>query len=108
MVNHPLYKKLKQIVLDGDYTIEQVRDASFNQVANLLETRSFSITFLRNMKKGLIDTLQNRDDEAAMQELRQQAKNWLDENFPDWEAERGREGGKPFITIWLEGKLEIE
>lgn len=104
MKNQPLYKKLKQIALDGNYTIEQVENAGFNQVAELLETRNFSLAFLNNMKRGIVMTLQNRDDEEAMQGLKQQAKNWLDTNFPDWQAERGREGDKPFVKIWLKGK----
>jgi len=104
MKNHPLYKKLKQIALDGNYTIEQVENAGFNQVAELLGTRNFSLAFLNNMKRGIIDALQNRDDEQALQELKQQAKSWLDTNFPGWQAERGREGNKPYVTIWLKGK----
>ena len=104
MKNHPLYKKLKQIVLSGDYTIEQIENASFNQVAELLDTRHFSLTFLNKMKRGLIMTLQGRNDEDNMQQLKQTAKTWLDANFPDWQAERGRESDRPFVKIWLKGK----
>lgn len=107
MKNHPHYKKLKQIALDGNYTIDQVQNASFNQVAELLETRDFSLAFLNNMKRGIIDTLQNRDDEEDLQGLKQQAETWLDAHFPDWQAERGRQGNKPYVTIWLEGKPEV-
>lgn len=105
MRNNPLYKKLKQIVLDGDYTIDQVKNATMGQVAQLLgpDVR-FGQAFFQNMKRGLIMTLQNRDDENDMQQLKQTAKTWLDANFPDWEAERGREGDKNYVTIWLRGK----
>ncbi len=104
MENHPLYKKLKHIALDGNYTVEQAQALGFNQTAELLETRSFSLTFLVNMKRGVIDALRHRDDENDFQQLKQTAQNWLDTNFPDWEAERGRQGNKPYITIWLRGK----
>jgi len=104
MKNHLLYKKLKQIALDGNYTIEQVQNASFNQVAAILGTRDFTLTFLNNMKRGIIDTLRNRDDEDNMQALRIVAMAWLNANFPNWKAERGRESDKPFVKIWLEGK----
>lgn len=104
MNNHPFYKKLKQIALDGNYSIEQVQALSFNQAADLLGTRDFTVTFLNNMKRGVIDVLRNRDDKANMEQLKQTVKTWLDANFEDWEAERGRQGNKPFITIWLEGK----
>lgn len=104
MKNHPLYKKLKQIALDGNYTIEQVQNVGFRQAAELLETRDFSLTFLRGMKRGIVMALQNRDDENDMQQLKQTAKAWLDANFPKWQAERGRESNKPFVKVWLKGE----
>jgi hypothetical protein len=104
MKNHPLYKKLKQIALDRNYTVEQAQALDFNQAAELLETHSFSLTFLVNMKYGVIDALRHRDDENDLQQLKETAKNWLDIDFPDWEAERGRQGDKPYITFWLRGK----
>jgi hypothetical protein len=104
MKNHPLFKKLQQIACDGNYTFEQVRNLDFNQVADLLGTRDFTITFLNNMKQGIINTQRCRDDEANLQKLQQQAKVFLDSNFPGWEAECGRQGHQPYITIWLEGK----
>ncbi len=104
MKNHLFYKKLKQTALDGNYSIEQVQALSFNQAADLLGTRDFTITFLNNMKRGVIDALRNRDDKANMEQLKQTAKTWLDANFPDWEAERDREDGKPYVKIWLEGR----
>lgn len=107
MRNHPLYKKLKQIALAENYTIDQVEKATMGQVAKLLgpDVR-FTQAFLHNMKRGIIMTLQNRDDENDMQQLKQTAKTWLDSNFPDWDAERGREGDKTFVKIWLKGKPE--
>ena len=104
MNNHPFYKKLKQIALDGNYSIEQVQGLRFGQAVELLETRDFSITFLNNMKRGIVDVLRNHNDKANMEQLKQTAKAWLDANFPDWEAERGRQGNKSYVTIWLEGK----
>lgn len=104
MRNNPLYIKLKQIALKN-YTVEQVENATMGQVAQLLgpDVR-FSQAFFQNMKRGVIMALQNRDDENDMQQLKQTSKIWLDENFPDWSAERGKEGDKPYVTIWLKGK----
>ena len=103
MRNHPLYKKLKRIALDGNYTIEQVKNATMGQVAKLLgpDVR-FSQAFFQNMKRGIVMTLQNRNEERNLQQLKSQAKNWLDANFTDWAAERGDEKGK--VIIWLKGK----
>jgi hypothetical protein len=104
MKNHPLYQQLKQIVLDGDYTVDQACALNINQAAELLGSHSFSLAFLNNMKRGIVMELQGRDDEIDLQQLKEAAKNWLDVNFPDWEAEHGREGEKPYVTIWLKGK----
>lgn len=104
MENHPLYKKLSQTALDNSYTVDQVRSLNFKQAAELLETCSFGQTFLNNMKRGIVLALQERDDKNNLQQLKQTAGNWLDANFPNWEAEIERENGKPCVKIWLKGK----
>ncbi len=105
MKNHPLYKKLKQIALDRNYTVEQIENVSKSKVCQLLNTdERFSDTFFLNMKRGIIMTLENRDEEQNLQQLKSQAKSWLDANFPGWEAERG--DGKGKVIIWLKGKPE--
>lgn len=104
MRNHQLYKKFKQIAFDSDYTIEQVQCLEFSQAIELLGTSDFTLTFLNNMKRGIIDALRDRDDEFSLQQIKQQVQNVLDANFAGWEVERGRQGGKPYVKIWLEGK----
>ena len=104
MQNHPCYQKLEQAGLDGNYTTEQVQALSFTQATALLGERPASFTFLENMKKGIIMVLQNQEDDFNLQQIKLEVASWLDSNFPVWEAERGRESGKPFVTIWMEGK----
>jgi hypothetical protein len=104
MRNHPLYQKLRKIVLYENYTIEQVQSLSFTQVTTLFGERPGSSTFLENMKQSIILVLQNMDDERDLQALQNQVKIYLDTNFPDWIAERDREGSKPCIKLWLKGK----
>ena len=107
MKNHPLYKKLKQIALDGNYTIEQVQNLDFNTVVGLLGTRSFSATFMKGMKLYLIAKLQDQEDEGNKQLFHSRIEV-LRSRFPDFEIERGRELGKPYVIIWLQGRPEIE
>lgn len=107
MKNHPLYKKLKQIALDGNYAIEQVEGLNFNQAAKLFGTRSFSNTFLGNIKLELIAEIQNQQDESDKQLFQAKVES-LRNRFPDFEVERGRQNNKPYVTVWLEGKPEIE
>ena len=104
MENQPLYKKLRQTALDNNYTVDQVRSLNFSQAAELLETRDFSHTFLNNMKRCIVIILQNRDDESDFLRLKQVTEDRLVTNFPNWEAEFGRESDKPFVKIWLRGK----
>lgn len=107
MVNHPLYKKLKQIALDGNYTMEQVHSLDFDVAVELLGTRNFSAGFLHNMKSQLIAELQEQEDESNKQ-LFQSKIEVLRNRFPEFDIERGRIDNKPFIIIWLKGKPEIE
>ena len=104
MENHPLYKKLSRMVLEENYTVEQVRNLDYGQAAELLDTRSFSDTFLNNMKRGVVLDMQNRGDKNSLHQLKQTATDWLDTNFTNWEAEIERENGTPCVNIWLEGK----
>ena len=104
MQNHPSYQKLEQAAIDGNYTVEQVRALSFTQATALLGERPASFTFLENIKVGIITALQDREDEVNLQQIKLKITSWLDANFPDWKTERGKEGGKPFVTIWMKGK----
>ena len=106
MKNNELYKQLEVIV--ANYTAGQVENATIKQVCNLLgiSTKVMSGTFFTNMKKCLLDYIQERDDEADLQRLRSQVINWLNNNFPDWQADRGRERDKPFVKIWFNGRPE--
>lgn len=104
MKNHPKYVQLKQIALDNNYTVEQVRELTFNQAAGLLGERGFTSTFLENAKRGIIMAMQDRDDKANLQQLKSKVKTFLDAKFPQWEAERDRDGDKPYVKIYLEGK----
>jgi len=103
MKNNPVYIVLKQIALDGEYTIEQAENLTYNQAVTLLGHREFTGAFLNNAKRSIVMALQDRDDKAALAEVKSKVKTWLDINFPDWTAEKGRLRGKPFITIHLEG-----
>jgi len=107
MKNHPLYKKLKQIARDGNYTIEQVRGLDFNKAAELFETRNFSNTFLGYMKTELIAEMQNQQDESDKQLFQAKVES-LRSRFPDFEVEQGRQDDKSYVIIWLRGKPEIE
>ena len=108
MRNHELYKQFKQIAFDGGYTIQQVQDTTKQQVCNLLgiQITAISNDFLRNMRALLISDLQNRNAEADSQMIRVQAENFLNINFPNWEADRGQESGKRYTKIWHDGRPE--
>lgn len=105
MKNRADYKTLEQKVLDENWTIEQLEAVTEKQIKIFLGKPHLSVTFLKNVKKCLIETVRNRDDLKNFQDLKVTAKSWLDANFPGWKAERGRERGKPYVTIWLKGKL---
>ena len=106
MKNHELYKQIKAIA--ANYTIAQVELATRQQVCALLDipVGQMSSAFFSNMKACLISELQEREDEADLQNVRAAASAFLDSNFPQWQADKGREGGKRFVKIWLDGRGE--
>jgi hypothetical protein len=105
MKNHPLYKKLKAYVLTN-LTTGEIEALSPHELIALLGEGQIRLshTFVNNMKSAVIMAMENRDDENDLQQVKTKIKSWLDANFPNWEAERDREDGKPCIKIWLEGK----
>lgn len=106
MRNSPLYKRLKQIAINGDYTVEQLRNATNKQICNLVDKQNLKSVFIANVKILLSAELQDRNDEANMRALGSSVHTWLNANFPDFKIERGKEDGKPYVKIWLRRKSE--
>lgn len=100
MRNHPLYKQLRQIALDNNYTVEQIQNCNWQQAVQLLGQRDFSIGFLENAKRELILELRNE----AVEVDRQYIASAVRDRFPQLELEYRREGEYPYIMLWLKGK----
>jgi hypothetical protein len=105
MRKHPLYKKLKTYAL-ANLSQGDLEDLTIGDLAARLDIETPQVTqaFFDNMKRCVFLDLQSRDDEIDLKTLKEGAKSFLDINFPNWEAERGRESGRPFLKIWLRGK----
>ena len=110
MRNRPIFLTIRQYTIDHGYTAQQVANATAGQVVNLLgltgDAAEQATRYWPGIKRLLLMDLQHHADIADMEALKATAKAWLDANFPDWQAERGREGDKPYVTIWLEGRPE--
>ena len=104
MREHRLYKQLQQIAAVNNYTIEQIESATKQQVLNLLEVDNLSDNFIANMKRLLLQDLQGAQDTESLAALRTQAVTWLENNFPDYNAEITRKDNKRIVTIYLDGK----
>jgi hypothetical protein len=104
MKNNALYIQLKQLAITGDYTLEQLDSLTHQQAQSLLGGVVFSVTFFHNMKHGIKMALEARNEEREFQQVKGAVKSWLDANFPEWVAEKGKDGNKPIITFWLKGK----
>ncbi len=103
MRSNPVYKKLKKIALEGDYTIEQVTNASKGQIESLVG-HELTVNFYSSLKTCVLQDLQEKLDGQAVAAFKDKVKAYLDQYYPDYKFERGRDRDKPFITIWLEGK----
>lgn len=105
-MNNALYKKFKTKVGEIGLEVEGVRMLGFNEAAEMIGTRKFSQVTLENMKVMLVSEIQESRDESDKQQIQGRLEA-LRAGFPDFEVERGREGEKPFITIWLKGKPDV-
>ena len=103
MRNNPYYQQLRQIAFDENYGIEQVKNATDEQLKQLLGVERLPC-IINGAKELLCRELQERDDEIDKEFVRSKAREFLSDYFPDFEVERGRELKKPFVKIWLKGK----
>jgi hypothetical protein len=104
MKNHPVYKKVKQYALDNMATVDFEAMPAGEIIMAAGAEGTVSGTFAANMKRAVLMALQNRDDENRIKVLKAGVKGFMDTNFPDWQAEKGREDNLPFIKIWPRGK----
>ena len=98
------------MVISGNYTFSQIENATASQVIQIggfsLEEAGEIQFFWEGIKRLLLIDFIDRRDGIRMEALKTEAQTWLDANFPNWQATRGRESDKPYVTIWLEGKPE--
>ena len=104
MKRHPLYQQLRQLAINSNYTVERIRNLTFEDAAELFGTNDFTTNFFENIKKNVIMILQDRDDEKVLQELKAMILTWLEMNLPNYYLERTRENGSRLIKIWLDGE----
>jgi len=107
MRDHPLYKNLRQIALDGDYTVAKIKRATKEQVAELLALdvdaafwSGGNIGFFENLKLNLAQELQEMDNAADEQTL----KGLLKAMFPDAVIERDHSERDPCVKVFYKGK----
>ena len=105
MRNNLKYIRLRDYAFDHDYTIEQIENVTHREAESLLGI-SIPLNF-NNVKRCLIKDLQERDDTVISDAIKSKVKSWLDANYADWKAEKGRESNKPFIKIWPDGQAEV-
>ena len=103
---HPLLVKLREAVTAGGYTAEQLRNATHAQIAAVLEVDSdrLKTALAANLRAMVADELQVQEDAAMLTALRSRVLA----AYPDAVFERLRVGGKLRLTIWPQGKPEVQ
>ena len=106
MKQNAIYQRLLRYAIDNNYTVEQVLSATKRQIANVLgvDSESFTNEFGRNMKTCLVDDLQRAKDAVELLAIKTEFTSWLLIHYPDYKVDRGNQGGKPYVRIWLKGK----
>ena len=104
-----LAEQLQAIALQQGLTIDQVKNATLQNVEALLgKSLPISGGKLKKVKRIVAAALRDRDDQAAKEAVKAQlvgeARTWLMENFPDTEFDLSRKNGKLCIELWPHGK----
>jgi len=104
MLNHPLYNQLTQMIFGQGWTIEQVKNMDYWQARSLLSPQRFTGTFFENMKGKIVEAFEEQALQNRAAEFSARLASLLDKNA---RTDHGREDGKAFITIWPEGKPNV-
>ena len=119
MRNRQIYKDIRQIVIDGNYTIEQVENTTrrqividgnytLKQVENTTRQQMETVAgrsvggLFEGIKENLIRELTERDDRVRLDRIRTGIINI----FPDVEFGREIVDGKRCYHVWPDGKPE--
>ena len=106
---HDLAEQLKVIALERELSINQIENATLQNVENLLgESLNISGSVFRKVKRLVKEALQTRDDNAVRDNIKTQVKTWLDNNFPNYEFDLKRNDNKLCIELWPFGKPPVE
>lgn len=105
MKDRPAYKVLRQVVKAKGFTIQQVRDATPQQVLQLTNLDKHDVLpYLEGMKLKIIEEMKAKAEQIETDTVKAQFKNWLDTNFPGNVIEQDNVDGKPVVMIWYKGK----
>lgn len=109
MKNNPLYIQLRQIALDGNYTIGQLANVTKTQVENILDSGVLPMQFVKNMKRMVKCILQERDDEIERVTIEQKIPTMIRKRFPNLKVDfkRAPNDGR-VVRLWLDGKIDEE
>ena len=100
MRNRQLYKTIKQIVIDGNYTIAQVEGVTRRQMESIVGQSVGG--YFEGIKENLVKELTAQDDTLRQSQIR----NAIISQFPNAEFDKGTVRGKKFVRIWIDGKPE--
>jgi len=116
MRNDPIYRKFRQLAVDGAYTADDVRTLTRKQVAGLLGNDGLTVSdtdefwsganegYFTGLKLNVAQELQR----AADVKIAKAVKAAIVQLYPkaDIELERGHDGLR--VTLWPEGKPQVD
>ena len=107
MRNNSLYLQFKSAATG--YSIAQIKAATDQQAINLIgglnkEQQLFVRGFFPTIKARLLIERIAVADNLAFTSLKQQVKAQIEGAFPNVEFETGKENGKRFVKVWIDGR----
>lgn len=100
------------VITNAGLTYQQMLNLTPQQITDAFPNKAFSGTYIEHVLAYLRYYANEIKDAAILQGLKDQLTGgdrvWLNNSLPDHEWEKGRENGKPYITLWPEGNPNIE
>ncbi len=107
MLNNPIYKRLKQAVIENSYSNEQIKALTAQQISEFVGC-AVSNAFCNSSKRVLAGVFEEEKNKTVLEDFKKQLvggqRLWLENNYPDAEFEIENSGNKPCVKVWLEGK----
>ena len=110
MTYEELYNKLDVFATNQGYSVDQIKNVTWKQVATRFNNVSFTGILWERVRDDYCRAKIESETQITFNQFKTMMTDTADiikDKFPNVEYERGEKKGLRFFTIWLDGKPEV-